>query len=324
MTRKVFSCVLIGLGDIGLNYDLNKDQDIYIQTHARAFSFNSGFDLQGGVDINADSCSTFSKTYNIKSYSEIEDALLEIRPELIILAVPTTSQLEAIKIIAKCYKPKAILCEKPMGGNLKQSKEIVNICKKIGTLLYVNYIRYCLPGSKEIKSRIDKGLIKSPMKCIVWYSKGLMHNGSHFINLMEYWFGKCLDIKIINQGRELKGFGIEPYVYLTFNNCEVSLIPAWEELYSHYTIEIISATGRLYWGQSKLQWTKVNGIENLQGHKYLVEKPEELFIGDKKYQMHVADQLYCAMQNNMSFICSGEEALETINTIDRILKIDEN
>ena len=48
----------------------------------------------------------------------------------------------------------------------------------------------------------------------------------------------------------------------------------------------------------------------------------DLFIGDNKYQMHVADQLYCAMQNNMSSICSGKDALETINTIDRILKID--
>ena len=61
MKKKVFSCVLIGLGDIGLNYDLNLDQDKYIQTHARAFSFNSGFDLQAGVDINTDACNIFSK-----------------------------------------------------------------------------------------------------------------------------------------------------------------------------------------------------------------------------------------------------------------------
>ena len=45
MTKKVFSCVLIGLGDIGLNYDLHKDQKKYIQTHARAFSLNSEFNL---------------------------------------------------------------------------------------------------------------------------------------------------------------------------------------------------------------------------------------------------------------------------------------
>ena len=103
MTRKVFSCVLIGLGDIGLNYDLHQDQDKYIQTHSRAFYLNSGFDLQAGVDINTDACNIFSKTYNIKSYTEIEDALIEVRPELIILAVPTTFQLEAIKIIVKLY-----------------------------------------------------------------------------------------------------------------------------------------------------------------------------------------------------------------------------
>ena len=45
----------------------------------------------------------FSETYNIKSYTEIEDALFEVKPELIILAVPTTFQLEAIKIIVKLY-----------------------------------------------------------------------------------------------------------------------------------------------------------------------------------------------------------------------------
>ena len=68
MTKKVFSCILIGLGDIGLNYDLHRDQSKYIQTHSRAFFLNSGFDMQGGVDINSDACDTFTKKYNVKFY----------------------------------------------------------------------------------------------------------------------------------------------------------------------------------------------------------------------------------------------------------------
>jgi predicted dehydrogenase len=323
MKKEVFSCVLVGLGDIGLNYDLNSDQDKYVRTHARAFSLHSGFNLQAGVDIDIAACNKFSRKYNVKSYTKIEDALFEIKPDLIVLAVPTCFQLDTIKKIEKYYKPKAILCEKPMGIDLHQGQEIVNTCKKMGASLYVNYIRRCLPGSVEIKRRIDEGLIKAPYKCIVWYSKGLSHNGSHFINLIEYWFGIFSNIDIVSNSRKFKGFGSEPYVFSTFENCEVSFIPAWEEHYSHYTIELISATGRLYWGKDSLEWTGATESEHLNGYRYLSDKIENIFIGNDKYQMHIADQLYLAMTTGSNSICNGSEALETLRTIDVILTKDD-
>jgi predicted dehydrogenase len=322
MSKKVFSCVLVGLGDIGLNYDLQRDQEKYVQTHASAFFLNSGFDLQGGIDIDTNACNVFSKKYNIKSYILIEDALNEVKPDLIILAVPTSYQLEAIKQITRCFVPKAILCEKPMGDNLEDGKKIVSICRKKDINLYVNYFRRCLPESKEIKNQIDKGIINSPMKSIVWYSKGIKHNGSHFINLMEYWFGKCLDVKIINKGREFKNFGFEPFVHLKFENSEVTMVPAWEEYFSHYTIEIVSSTGRLYWGNNGLEWTNVIKSKNFKGYSYLSDKAEVINSGVEKYQMHVADELYLAMTGNQSSISSGEQALQTLHTIDLMLLKD--
>tara|TARA_B100000795_G_scaffold178503_1_gene134966 strand:+ start:429 stop:1409 length:981 start_codon:yes stop_codon:yes gene_type:complete len=324
MGIKVYSSVLIGLGDIGLNYDLDKDQESYIQTHARAFYLNPGFDLLGGVDIDANACDIFTKKYNIRSFTKIEDALIELKPDLIILAIPTHLHLVTIKKIEKYHKPLAILCEKPMGDNLVQGYEIVNICKKLGVSLYVNYFRTCLPGSKEVKKLIDNSLIKSPMKCVVWYSKGLMHNGSHFVNLMHYWFGACLDLNIIEKGREFKNFGFEPYAILKYEGCEVSFIPVWEEFYSHYTIEIISSNGRLYWGGKTLEWTQIQRSKSQHGHSYLSDKSENMVIGADKYQMYVADELYSAMGGKVSSICTDEKALETLNTIDRILTIAHN
>ena len=318
MSKKVFTCVLIGLGDIGLNYDLFLNQEKYIKTHANAFFSNPGFDLQGGVDIDTDACDKFKNKYSTQSYNLIEDALLENIPDLIILSVPTSFQLDAIKKIVACYKPKAILCEKPMGENLEQGKEIVNLCNKLGIGLYVNFIRRCLPESKEVKNRIDNSIIKPPMRSVIWYSKGLIHNGSHFINLMEYWFGECLDVQIINEGRFLKNFGAEPQVFLKFNNCELTLIPAWEEFYSHYTIELVSSTGRLYWGQHRLEWTKAEDDSNQKSNSYLAEKTEELLLGSNRYQKYVADELHLAMSGQNSSISSGHQALETLRTIDRI------
>lgn len=319
MTKQFFSCVIIGLGNIGLNYDIQKNHNQYIQTHSRAFFLNSGFDLQGGVDIKSKARNTFTKNYNVKSYNTIEEALNEIKPDLVVLSVPTSSQLKVIKEILKFLTPKAILCEKPMGVNLQEGMKILGICKKNNVNLYVNYIRRCLPESKKIKKQIDKRIIKAPLKSVVWYSKGISHNGSHFINLMEYWFGKCLDVKVINQGRKFKDFGFEPLVRLKFKNSEVVMISAWEEYFSHYTIEIVSSSGRLYWRNSGLEWTGVNKSKNFTGNTYLSNKTK--FINDvgNKYQMHVADELYLAMLGKQSSICSGEQALQTLKTIKSML-----
>ncbi|MDC1027474.1 Gfo/Idh/MocA family oxidoreductase [Candidatus Thioglobus sp.] len=322
MTKKVFSCILIGLGDIGLNYDLHRDQSKYIQTHSRAFFLNSGFDLQGGVDINSDACDTFTKKYNVKSFNMIEEALNEIKPDLVILAVPTSFQFLAIKEVLSCFVPKSILCEKPMGENLQDGKKIVSICKEKDVSLYVNYIRRCLPESMEIKRQIDEGIINTPIKSVVWYSKGISHNGAHFINLMEYWFGKCLDVKVINKGREFEGFGLEPLVHMKFENSEVIMISAWEEHFSHYTIEIVSSTGRLYWGNNGLEWQNAIKSKNFTGYSYLSDESEEIHSGGEKYQMHVADELYLAMTGNHSSISSGEQALQTLQTIDLMLPKD--
>ena len=81
--------------------------------------------------------------------------------------------MEAIKKIERYHKPLAILCEKPMGDDLIQGYEIVNICKKLGVSLYVNYIRTCLPGSKEVKKLIDNNLIKSGKVFDVYVGKNM-------------------------------------------------------------------------------------------------------------------------------------------------------
>lgn len=316
MSKKIFSCVLIGLGDIGLKYDFHKDQKLYVQTHANAIFSNPGFDLQAGVDLDINACNAFTKKYNIRSYALVEDALNQVKPDLIILAVPTCPQLDVIKQITRCFVPKAILCEKPMGDNLEDGKKIVSICKKNDINLYVNYVRRCLPESKEIKNKIDKGIIKSPMKSIIWYSKGMKHNGAHFINLIEYWFGKCIDVKIISKGREFKNFGFEPSTLLVFENSEVIMIPAWEEYFSHYTIEIVSSTGRLYWGNNGLEWTNVKKSDNFNGYRFLSNTAEVIPSEVDKYQMYAADELFLAMTGNQSSISSGENALQTLKTID--------
>jgi predicted dehydrogenase len=316
--KHTYSTIIIGLGDIGLNYDLKLDKNKYVYTHSRAVHLHSAFELKAGIDISKDVCSKFSELYGIDSFESIKEALIKIRPEVIIVSTSSSAHLSVIQEISKYSTPLAILCEKPMGNNLKSGKEILRICEKIGSRLYVNYVRSCMPGNIEIKSRIKNQSIKTPAKCVVWYTKGLEHNGAHFINLMEDWFGSCLEQKVITKSIVNDGVNFNPTVLLKFEQCEVILIAGWEKYFSHYTIELISKSGRLFWDKDTLAWNEITKDNLIGDFKKLSLEHEEIFIGVNKYQSYVLDQLCFALDGKESSICDGQRALETLNIIDKI------
>ena len=43
----MFSCLIVGLGNIGMGYDINKKN---IQSHSKSIEVHNGFNLLGGVD----------------------------------------------------------------------------------------------------------------------------------------------------------------------------------------------------------------------------------------------------------------------------------
>ena len=70
MTKK---CLLLGLGNIGLLYDLTLDEN-FILTHAKAISVHSNFELVGAIDPDINKCQLFSRHYDLPSFQSIREA----------------------------------------------------------------------------------------------------------------------------------------------------------------------------------------------------------------------------------------------------------
>tara|TARA_B100000780_G_C20841253_1_gene334337 strand:+ start:157 stop:375 length:219 start_codon:yes stop_codon:yes gene_type:complete len=62
--NKKYTCAIIGLGKIGLKYDLNRKN--FIQTHSKALNNNKYFSLTCGVDVSLKSLNLFKNTYKKK------------------------------------------------------------------------------------------------------------------------------------------------------------------------------------------------------------------------------------------------------------------
>ena len=315
--------IIIGLGQIGMGYDLGLPADVYVMSHARAFHNHPDFTLLGGVDVNADRRSLFEHVYGCKAFVDEDTALKFLKPDVVVISVPTELHLNAVKSVFNACKPRAILCEKPLAYELEDARQINELCIENKCQLLVNYLRRADPGVLEVKARLDNGVITTPLKGVSWYSKGLFNNGSHFVDLLTFWLGPIKSFKITRPGRKWAGVDPEPDFSVNFSRGEIYFIAADEDNYSHYSIELIAPSGRLRYerGGEYISWQSAVKNPHLQGYTSLCVEEEVIPNNLLQIQGCVANQLAMIMNGQPGKICSGEEALQLLECLSQLKEI---
>lgn len=304
-----------------MGYDLNRIDNSAIYTHARALSGHSSFRLIGAVDICAERRAIFEHRYGAPAYDRIEIALECLRPDIVVIATSSKSHCSNIKAVVTSHRPQLILCEKPLANKLDEARTIVELCEKAGIDLFVNYIRRTDPGAIEISRRIAVGEIITPVKANVWYSKGVINNGAHFLNLLEWWLGDIESVSVISPGRIWDIDDPEPDFTVNFCNGSAVFRAAWEEAFSFYSIELLSPSGRLKYdrGGEKIAWQSLYTDPNFDGYKILADEEEKIPNSMNIYQSCVYDQVRDHLDGKKTSLCSARQALKTLETIDLVI-----
>ena len=60
---------------------------------------------------------------------------------------------------------------------------------------------------------IDTKILEAPIKGFCWYTKGMIHTASHFVDLCYFWLGNVKDYEIIYKGDTRFGEDPEPIFY---------------------------------------------------------------------------------------------------------------
>lgn len=99
-------------------------------------------------------------------------------------------------------------------------------------------------------------------------------------------------------------------------------LAAREENYSHYTIELVASNGRLRYeqGGSKILWQSVIANSTCKGYQILNPVPEMIASDLDHSQWQVADQLSASLAGREARICSGQEALRTLDVLNQIVQ----
>jgi predicted dehydrogenase len=310
--------LLVGLGAIGMGYDLSHDDD-RVYTHARALSSHDAFGPVTAVDPDAARREAFVTRYGGRACATVAEALGYGAPGIAILATPTATHAPLVAQVLEAA-PRAILCEKPLAPTLPDAQRMVSDCEARGVPLFVNYMRRAEPGAAAVREMIADGRIATPVRGVVWYSKGARHNGSHFLDLMRFWLGNAGVAQVVRPGRLWDGQDPEPDFTIQHERGDVTYLAAREECFSHYTAELIAPNGRLTYsgGGARITWQGLVPDPEFPGYTVLDAEPKDLDTGMRRYQWHVLEQLRRALAGEPTTLCTGRDALATLADVFRV------
>ncbi len=312
-----YRVLLIGLGQVGMGYDFDVTDPGVVFSHAKAFASHSDFELLGGVDPDPGARARFNERYGCFASSDLVESLNHICPDVVVVASPTEYHAEAVHLSLLHAKPKFILCEKPLAYSLEEAEAMIAACRRANCLLHVNYPRRVERGALEIKRRLEDGSIAKPIKGVLWYTKGLLHNGSHLSNLLEFWLGPIESFKIINSGRALADKDIEPDIQVKFVSGEVIFLAANEEHFSHHEIQLVAPNGCLRYeqGGAKILWQATTSDPSFSDYTVLILPGENIATEGLRLQWHVADNVSACLRGESSTLCSADAALQTLEAL---------
>lgn len=296
-------------------------------THARALACHPGFALEAGIDPDSEARRRFKELYGINAYTDLRDWLArrseQSDPDLVVIAVSPKFQPALVEKILELIQPKMLLLEKPIACGLSQSLTLKASCNAYPQLLIaVNYIRRWLPSAESWRKRLQGGELGRFMHGQLTYGKGLLSNGSHFVNLAEAWLGPLSLARVIDQGQQHHGFDREASLELLANNhghAPLQVRSVGTAGLRAGELDLWFEGGRLSWlnnGREIAFWPRQKPASG-DSHSPLSPDPELYNTGLEHYQLEVVDALYRHLLDPSAYplLCDFNDGLRTLETI---------
>lgn len=239
------TAAVIGLGQIGLGYDLNGPPE-FIVTHSKAFLVHEGFDLVGGVDPLADNRNRFTSFTGRPAYATIPELFTVGVPDVVAIAVPTSMHLRTVEEVIP-HRPKLVLLEKPMGASIAEARRISDLAKRNEQRVAVNYIRHGDPAVIRFGEDLLAGAFGDVLTAGILYSSGMFNNASHYINLLLSWFGPPRSVRGIALRRSHTGGDIDADFVLTHPSFTVHGAATNASAFGMLELDVVMAKGRARW-----------------------------------------------------------------------------
>jgi predicted dehydrogenase len=316
-----FTAAVVGLGRIGQGFDYDRRDAGVVLTHATGFAHHQGFRLTAGVDPDPGARARFEEKFAAPAYPSVAALYAAVRPDVVSIAVPTALHASVFaEVVAR--PPRAILLEKPIAARVTEAEAILAAARAAGCAVLVNYMRRFEPAVLELKRRMAAGALGEVYKATVWYAKGLLNNGSHFIDLLSFLLGPARDISVLAPGRTVLEGDAEPDLHVRFGTTEAYVLAAREECFSIAEMTLLGTGGVVRYEDAganvRVQPARPDPV--FPGYVSLDPGGERLRADLDRIQLHVAEALYLHLSEARALASDADTATATLAVVEEAFR----
>ncbi len=185
----MLNAAIVGCGNIAGFLDSPSDERVL--THAHAYQKHTGTRLICVCDPSAEQREKFVQRWGqeIRHYPSLETMLANEQIDILSISSPTAFHFEGMREALNDKHIQTIICEKPFVQTQKEFDELAPLLDKTSKKVIINFLRRYDPSINRLHELIQEETLGKPLFFIGKFTKGLYHNGSHMLELIEHLCG---------------------------------------------------------------------------------------------------------------------------------------
>lgn len=320
MGENKLKSAIIGCGQIAGGYDEYAEDD-QVRTHAKAYQQQSATELVAAVDQDHRRAKEFSAHWGIpKAYTDAAKMLSAVEPDIVSICTPDNAHAEMLELCLECPSVKAVWCEKPLMTEVKNAGAIVSGYTQRGVILAVNYWLRWDAEIQRIRIALRKGELGKIQKVVVYYTKGICHNGSHAVDLLLDWFDEMPgEMQVFESHVDFSADDPTVDARLLMGDVPVYLIGADAREYSIFEIDILGTLGRVNIEVSgqETRWLRRQSDEVYKGYQVLKPSPQS----NLSFKLNLSSAMAEALKEIIGAISDGKPVRSNGRTALATLKV---
>jgi predicted dehydrogenase len=158
------------------------------RNHVAGYLNSGRYDVVALADLNDTAMREMDAQFDINSTHYVDGRRMLEEEQLDVISIGTWHTGHAPwTIAAAAYRPKAILCEKPMADTIGHAEQMLVACKRNGVKLVIGHQRRFLPAYTLAKELIADGAIGDVQLILSFGGQGLPNYSSHQTDMYRYF-----------------------------------------------------------------------------------------------------------------------------------------
>ncbi len=305
---------IIGCGAIGSEFadDPKLRGDVY--SHAEAYVRCQKTELMAVCDIDAARAQRCARRWSVHAhYLDYRTLLAEQRPEVVSICTPDPTHAAILRDVLDCDSVRAVLCEKPLATDPKVVASLVHRARDRAMVLAVNHSRRYAESICNLRVLLASGEIGAVQAVTGWYSKGVLHNGSHWFDLLRMLAG---EVEWVQAWDGLAQCGPDPTldVLLMLRSGALATLRACPPgAFSLFEMDLLATCGRVRLTESTARITLFlpQPSERYSGYTELAPVERD-FGGFRDLTLRAVEDLVAAVEERRAPACTGGDGLAAV------------